>query len=277
MGAKTTIPWTEATWTCIRGCSRISPGCGGPNSNGGCYAEAIAARFSGPGLPYHGLARMTPSGPRWTGIVRFVEEHLEDPIRWKRPRMIFVNSMSDTFHERVHDVWIDRIMDVMLRAPWHTYQMLTKRVDRMLDYLTRWVRTHGAVPPHIWAGCSIEDQERLEQRLEPLKAVPASVRWISYEPALGPINGDFSGISWLVLGGESAQGGQEPRPVDLDWFRSVIAQCRRDGTAPFVKQLGTRWAAEHGFRGKAEEPEAWPEELRVREFPAPPSSSRIAE
>src|SRR3990167_8098022 len=132
MGVKSSIEWTDATWNPIRGCSRVSEGCRN------CYAERMAARFSDRGMPHHGLAVRHPisssirgnvTEPRWTGEVRFIEEHLEDPIYWKKPRRIFVNSMSDLFHEKVKDEWIDRIFAVMALAPQHTFQVLTKRTS----------------------------------------------------------------------------------------------------------------------------------------------------
>ncbi len=134
MGNDTGIEWTDATWNPVRGCSRVSPGCEN------CYAEAVAARFSGPGLAYEGLARRSKGGePRWTGEVRMVPEHLADPLRWKRPRRIFVNSMSDLFHERLSDADILSVWLVMARARQHTFQILTKRAERMKDFLSKWV------------------------------------------------------------------------------------------------------------------------------------------
>ncbi len=130
MGDKSKIEWTDATWNPIRGCSRVSEGCRN------CYAERVAARFSGEGQPYQGLAVMTESGPRWTGEVRLIEEHLEDPLRWKKPRRIFVNSMSDLFHEKVKYEWIERIYEIMRAAHWHTFQVLTKRAERMRDFFS---------------------------------------------------------------------------------------------------------------------------------------------
>ncbi|MBY6277267.1 DUF5131 family protein [Symbiobacterium thermophilum] len=130
MGDRTRIEWTDATWNPIRGCSRVSEGCRN------CYAERMAARFSGPGRPYEDLVRRTPHGPRWTGEVRLVEELLDAPLHWRRPRRIFVNSMSDLFHEAVPDEWIDKVFAVMALAEHHTFQVLTKRPERMLRYLT---------------------------------------------------------------------------------------------------------------------------------------------
>jgi protein gp37 len=135
MSDKTSIEWTDATWNCVRGCSRVSPGCGGANHEGGCYAEKIAARFSGPGQPFEGFAERTKFGGRWTGKMALVEEMLTVPLRWKKPRRIFVNSMSDLFHENLPDEAIDKVFAVMALAPQHTFQVLTKRSDRMRAYM----------------------------------------------------------------------------------------------------------------------------------------------
>lgn len=150
MGDNSEIQWTDATWNPVRGCSRISAGCGGPHNEGGCYAERVAHRFSGPGQPYEGLTRLTANGPRWTGDVRLVPEMLDQPLRWKRPRRIFVNSMSDLFHEKLSDEDIDRVFAVMALAPWHTFQILTKRPERMREYMTRPVSGP-------WAGRAFRD------------------------------------------------------------------------------------------------------------------------
>lgn len=194
---KTKIEWTDATWNPIRGCSRVSEGCRH------CYAETMAARFSGPGMPYEGLAQMTPSGPRWTGEVRLVPEHLEDPLRWKRPRRIFVNSMSDLFHESLTFDQIDRVLDVMVEAGHHTYQILTKRAARAFEYWNRpeterraretWERCDGGKFPgwplrQIWMGVSCEDQKTADERIPLLLQTPAAVRFVSCEPLIAPIS-----------------------------------------------------------------------------------------
>lgn len=221
MSDKTGIEWTNATWNPVRGCSRISEGCRG------CYAERDAARFSASGLPYEGLAAFVtrPDGSkeaRWTGEVRLIEKHLTDPLRWKRPRKIFVNSMSDLFHEKVPDEWIDRIFAVMALSPQHIFQVLTKRPERMREYLTAhttdWETGHacgriaeiietmrrddrpiGPLPhlepgapwwplANVWLGVSCEDQATADERIPLLLDTPAAVRFISAEPLLGPID-----------------------------------------------------------------------------------------
>lgn len=208
------ISWTDQTWNPIRGCTRVSEGCRN------CYAETIAARFSGPGQPYEGLAAMKGGDARWTGKVVLAEKHLTDPLRWRRPRRIFVNSMSDLFHESVPDAWIHEIFAVMAAAPQHNFQVLTKRPARMREVVTdlysrnlgQWLETlvlHPAGPrelgdllartvfgpplPNIWLGVSAEDQDAADTRLPDLLATPAAVRFVSCEPLLGPIdlyNGD---------------------------------------------------------------------------------------
>lgn len=296
---KTKIEWTNDVWNPIRGCTRVSEGCRF------CYAEAVAARFSGPSMPYEGLARMTKSGPRWTGKLKFVEKHLNDPLRWRKPRRIFVNSMSDLFHEKVPDHWIDRIWAVMLisalheKQYGHTFQILTKRPERAAMYLTDpdlisrlaiacgqlmedsdgW---HDAIiaygkptHPSIWLGVSVEDQKTADQRIPLLLQSPAAVRFVSYEPALGPVDfrhymwpvheqwpAQFQSpeearaagahvekvrqalvyahrqfVDWIIVGGES---GKNARPFDIAWARQTIEQCRAAEVACFVKQLGAR-------------------------------------
>lgn len=238
MGDKSKIEWTDATWGPIRGCSRVSEGCRN------CYAEKIAARFSGPGKPYDGLASFNKDGDaRWTGKIAFVNEHLDDPLRWTKPRMIFVNSMSDLFHERVSDAMLLHIFTVMANThiavrgegKTHTFQVLTKRPARMLDFMRRlkwkagialstigtrnymfnympylnekdWVSipNSGPEPPkelpnhilkNVWLGVSVEDQATADERIPFLLQTPAAVRFVSYEPALGPI--DFT--SWTRI------------------------------------------------------------------------------
>jgi protein gp37 len=227
VGSDTGIEWTDATWNPLRGCSRVSEGCRN------CYAERVAARFCKPGEAYHGVAKVTAprddldrvGGRRngWTGEVKLIEEHLTDPLRWRRPRRIFVNSMSDLFHEKVSDEWIDRIFAVMALARQHTFQVLTKRPERMRAYLSsRRVEERTArasallVPneqlsakrvspdlqqeamagwakwplPNVWLGVSVEDQATADKRIPLLLQTPAAVRFVSYEPALGPVDFD---------------------------------------------------------------------------------------
>lgn len=191
---KTTISWCDATWSPVRGCSRVSPGCGG-SDGGGCYAERVAHRFSGPGQPYEGLTRLTKGGPRWTGKIRLVPEALDQPLRWKNPRRIFVNSMSDLFHEGIPDDFIDQVFAVMALAPQHQFQVLTKRPDRMRQYCASLGdgaapdritmaalaldhnRTGGLVKrplPNVYLGVSVENQEAADERIPLLLQTPAA-------------------------------------------------------------------------------------------------------
>src|SRR5574341_626759 len=204
MSTDTKIEWCDSTWNPVRGCSRVSPGCGGPNHEGGCYAEKIAARFSDPGQPFHGFAERTPHGGRWTGKLALVEEALSLPQRWRKPRRIFVNSMSDLFHEALPDEAIDRVVNQM--RPPHIYQVLTKRARRMRDYLSRFrpdgegfvtrdgkpatecrpsdgpiFSTINWPPKHIWWGISAERQQEADERIPPLLETPAAVRFLSCE------------------------------------------------------------------------------------------------
>ena len=202
------IEWTDASWNPIRGCTRVSPGCGGPNHEGGCYAEQIAARFSDPGQPFHGFAERTPHGGRWTGKLALIEDMLTVPLKWKKPRRIFVNSMSDLFHESLPDEAIDKVFAVMACAGNHTYQVLTKRAERMKNYvsnltreriqkqacgLSRCVQFEGRwlfdLPlANLWLGVSAERQQEADERVPHLLATPAAVRFISCEPLLGAID-----------------------------------------------------------------------------------------
>lgn len=257
MGDDTKIQWTDATWNPVRGCSRVSEGCRN------CYAEGVAARFSGNDpagkpLAYYGLARRADNGePRWTGEVRMVPEHLDQPIRWKKPRRIFVNSMSDLFHGKLTYEQIESVFLVMLAAPRHTYQILTKREKRMRSFVDKFCADRGldALPPFIWLGVSVEDQANAEERIPELLATRASVRFLSAEPLLGPLNlaripwGGIAtdvlggwrtpadGIHWVIVGGES---GRNARPFDVQWARDIVDQCNAAGVAAFVKQLGAR-------------------------------------
>ena len=239
MGDGTGIEWTDATWNPIRGCSVMSAGCEN------CYAKAVAARFSGEGQPYEGLAKMTRTGPQWTGKVVLVPEKLEDPVRWKRPRRVFVNSMSDLFHDSVEPEWVEKIVDAMRRAPQHRFQVLTKRPETMADVLT--ARPEYLLP-HVWWGTSVEDSNVLE-RLDALVAIPSRNLWVSAEPLIGPLDlshwlkGDWRsgdaewkhGISWVVAGGES---GPRARGMEVAWARALRDQCAAAGVPFLFKQWG---------------------------------------
>ena len=219
MSLGTTIEWTDATWNPVRGCSKVSPGCKH------CYAERFAERFRGvPGHPFE------------QGFdVRLVPEKLMEPLRWKGPQKIFVNSMSDLFHDSVPDSFILQVANVMREANWHTFQILTKRHERMSQLLSGPL-SDFALASHIWWGVSVEDRKHGLPRLHKLQRTPIAVRFLSIEPLLedlGPI--DLGGISWVIVGGESGPGARAMKP---SWVRSVQRQCSRDKVPFFFKQWG---------------------------------------
>lgn len=217
--SKSTIEWTDATWNPVRGCTKISPGC----TN--CYACTFAERFRG-----------TPGHPYEQGFdLRLVPEKLAEPLTWEAPRLVFVNSMSDLFHKDVPDDYIEDVVSVMETASWHTYQVLTKRSERMRDLLQTKLRS-AAERPHIWWGVSVENRRHGLPRVEHLRDAPATVRWLSVEPLLenlGPINLD--GIGWVVVGGESGPGA---RPMNSAWVLDIRDQCVVAGVPFFFKQWG---------------------------------------
>jgi protein gp37 len=219
MSDKSKIEWTDATWNPVRGCTKISPGCVH------CYAETFAERFRGvPGHPFE-----------FGFDLRLVPEKLGDPLRWGTSRMIFVNSMSDLFHKDVPDDYIVSVARVMAAANWHTYQILTKRADRLQSLLKGKLR-FAAEQNHIWWGVSVENRQHGLPRVDLLRQSPAKVRFLSVEPLLehlGVMN--LKGISWVIVGGESGPGA---RPMNAAWVRSIRAQCRAVGVAFFFKQWG---------------------------------------
>ncbi len=285
MGDNSKIEWTDATWNPTRGCSLVSAGC----TN--CYAMRQAHRFKS----YKGLTRMTSNGPTWTGEVRLIEKQLDYPLRLKKPYMIFVNSMSDLFHETLSFESVAAVFGVMAAARWHIFQVLTKRPERMHEFF-KWAAREDAIgggvnaavtemfgvsqlneylirndrvnelegdgeydhlitdPPYwplsnVWLGVSVEDQKIADERIPWLLRTPAAVRWVSYEPALGPV--DFSrhieirmhsldeppevNLQWIVCGGES---GPSARPMNPNWARSVRDQCIAADIPFFFKQHG---------------------------------------
>lgn len=304
MSSTSSIEWTDATWNPVRGCSRVSEGCRH------CYAERVAARFRGDDDPFHGFAYSDKAGPHWTGKVELILSKLDEPLRWRKPRRIFVGSMSDLFHERLSDEAIAAVFGVMAACPQHTFQALTKRPERMQRWF-EWAREcslnleeqigerppsgHGEPTvctlyydsaiggspsarafadrlvatrgcywplPNVWLGVSVEDQATADERIPLLLQTPAAIRFVSYEPALGPVDFaeylgavdvphlDASGavdffddaqwheedpIDWLIVGGESGPGA---RPFNIAWAYSAVAQCKAAGVPVFVKQLG---------------------------------------
>jgi len=212
------IEWTDATWNPVTGCTKITRGCDN------CYAKRFSERWRG-----------VPGHPFATGFdLTLRPERLEQPIKWKRRRMIFVNSMSDLFHKNVPRAFVDRVFDTMETADWHVFQVLTKRSSLMRDYLRfRYGDTRG--PAHIWCGVSVEDAEGAA-RIKHLRASPAGVRFLSIEPLIGAVGQiDLGGIDWVIAGGESGPGA---RPIHLEWVREVRDQCVEQNVAFFFKQWG---------------------------------------
>jgi protein gp37 len=357
MSANSSIEWTSATWTPVKGCSRASAGCDN------CYAVTMTHRLEAMGQKkYAGLTVLNKRGQRhFNGVVRCDYEALTAPLRWKKPTKIFVSSMSDMFHKDVPFEFIDRVFAVMALCPQHTFQMLTKRPERMAEYLAskrqtralvgssildvpgRWGGHHHPIEmrgwplPNVWLGTSVEDQAAADDRIPHLLRCPAAVSFLSLEPLIGPVdlsrliycqacngNGHVGGgidfetgcgapgdycpqncqgrafIDWIIVGGES---GPRARPVNLEWIRSIVQQCKAAGVSCFVKQLGahpydTSFSDQFLNRRMTVKTEAdlhraaaalgtyidnldwlqlrdrkggdmaeWPEDLRVREFP----------
>jgi protein gp37 len=219
MSAKSDIEWTDATWNPVRGCTKISPGCKH------CYAETFAERFRGvKGHPYE------------QGFdLRLVPEKLAEPLRWRQPKMIFVNSMSDLFHKDVPDEYIEAAADVMCKANWHTYQVLTKRSERLRQMLNSKLQ-FAAKQRHIWWGVSVEDKQHGLPRVSDLEAAQARVRFLSIEPLLEDLGRvPLAGIHWVIVGGESGPGA---RPMRKEWVTALRDQCATAGVPFFFKQWG---------------------------------------
>mgnify|MGYP001773561783 CR=1 FL=1 len=214
----TAIEWTDATWNPTTGCTKVSPGCKY------CYAERLTERFP----------QQFPNGFRFT----LHPDRLMEPYGWKKPRRVFVNSMSDLFHEQMPIGFLVEIFRVMRETPQHIYQVLTKRAERMVEllpFLQPW-------PKNVWIGVSVEAQ-KYTYRIDYLRQVPAQVRFLSCEPLLGPLELDLEGIHWVIVGGES---GPKRRPVHPDWVRSIRDQCLREGIPFFFKQWGGRTSKSGG-------------------------------
>jgi protein gp37 len=219
MSLNSHIEWTDATWNPVRGCTKISPGCKH------CYAETFAERFRGvKGHPYE------------QGFdLRLVPEKLTEPFVWRSPKLVFVNSMSDLFQEGVPDDYADAVSQVMARANWHTYQVLTKRSERLRDLLSSKLQ-FAAQRENIWWGVSVEDRKYGLPRIKHLQRAPARVRFLSIEPLLEDIGAiDLTGISWVIVGGESGPGA---RPMKKEWVISIRRQCKAYGVPFFFKQWG---------------------------------------
>ncbi len=254
MSDKSKIEWTDATWNPIRGCTKISPGCKH------CYAETFAERWRGiKGHPFE-----------FGFDLRVVPEKLGDPLRWNQPRMIFVNSMSDLFHQNVPDEFIEKICRVMMAANWHTYQILTKRSDRMRDLLKTKLR-QAAEATHIWWGVSVENQRHGLPRVDQLRETPARVRFLSVEPLLedlGTVN--LKDIHWMIVGGESGPGA---RPIESNWVISLRDQCKKEKVPFFFKQWGGVRKKESGRELEGETYSEFPNRMYG---PVPSFSDRVA-
>ena len=225
--ATSDIEWTEATWNPLAGCTIVSPGC----SN--CYAMRMAARLQAMGMEkYAGTTRKSGRRYVWTGKVSIDSRALSAPLAWKKPQRIFVNSMSDLFQEKAKEAFVQHVWQVMARAHWHSFQILTKRPERMLELLSK---PDFPMLPNVWLGTSVENADYLE-RLDVLRHVPARVRFVSFEPLLGPIvDPDLSDIHWVIVGGES---GPRARPMEAWWVEELRDACQRQGVAFFFKQWG---------------------------------------
>lgn len=225
--AASDIEWTEATWNPIAGCSVLSPGC----TN--CYAMRMAARLQAMGMTkYAGTTRKSGQRHVWTGRVNIDKTALTAPLAWKKPQRIFVNSMSDLFQDRVDGTFIQKVWGVMERAHWHSFQILTKRPERMLEILSK---PEFPILNNVWLGTSVESQDYLS-RIDILRCVAARTRFISFEPLLGPIaDPNLNGIHWAIVGGES---GPRARPMEAWWVEELRDACQRQGIAFFFKQWG---------------------------------------
>ncbi len=229
MAGKSDIEWTDATWNPVAGCTMVSPGC----TN--CYAMRMAARLEAMGQrKYQGTTRKSGGRSVWTGVVGLDEKALGVPATWTAPKRIFVNSMSDLFQEAVPVRFIHLVWEAMAQAPWHTFQILTKRPDRMADILSS---PGFRLLPHVWLGTSVENVDHLE-RLDQLRRTPAAVRFLSFEPLIGPVgNVDLTDVDWAIVGGES---GPAARTMQTAWVDGIKAACEEQSVAFFFKQWGGR-------------------------------------
>lgn len=241
----TKIQWTEETWNVVTGCDRVSPGCDH------CYIErTMPFRVEGRRFDEHGKMG-----------IRLHPDRLDKPMHWRKPRLVFVNSLSDLFHPDVPLQFINRVFAVMQLAERHTFQILTKRPQHMAQVLAYDDHPRAALywpRPNVWLGTSIES-DRYTWRANHLRATPAAVRFLSCEPLLGPLPSlDLTDIDWLIVGGESGPGA---RPMDIDWAIELVERCHDAGVAVFVKQVGSRWGRTH------HDIDTFPPELQVREMP----------
>jgi protein gp37 len=256
MAGTSDIEWTEATWNPIAGCVMVSPGC----TN--CYAQRLAGRLQAMGSQkYEGTTRKSGTRHIWTGRVNVDLPALDAPLRWRRPLRIFVNSMSDLFQDGVPDEMITAIWSVMKSAPQHTFQILTKRPERMREMLSR----DDFRLPNVWLGTSVENSVYLD-RIDIIRSMPASVRFVSFEPLLGPVTPvDLGGIHWAIVGGESGPGA---RPMGRQWVESIRATCQEQRVAFFFKQWG---GTRKGRNGRLLNGQTW-DEYPINQHKALPQS-----
>ena len=293
MGDKSNIEWTDASWNPIRGCTKVSAGCDN------CYAMRQAHRMNHPGGAYEGLTRIISGRPQWNGKIRLVPNLLDQPLRWTKPRMIFVDSMSDLFHKQVPFQFIADVFAVMSVTTRHTYQLLTKRAERMHEFFQwlqdgpldewddperfdplrvwpGWVPMRGnrggydncgpAWPnENTWLGVSVEDWFTAHDRISVLEDCPAAVRWVSAEPLLEYMTFPWRSVDWVVVGGESGPGA---RQFDPDWVRQIRDDIAGTDCRLFVKQLGSNPVGLKLKDRKGGDMSEWPEDIRVRDWPA---------
>jgi protein gp37 len=252
MSTTTSIEWTEVTWNPVTGCDRVSAGCDH------CYALTLAKRLKAMGVAkYQRDGDQRTSGPGFG--VTCHDAALEEPARWRRPRTVFVNSMSDLFHRDVPDGFIRRVFETMSTASLHTFQLLTKRPKRMAQLLPSW---HDLEPAsNVWLGVSVED-DRYVWRADYLRATPAAVRFLSLEPLIGPLPSlDLTAVDWVIVGGES---GPQARKMDEEWVLDILARCEQAGTDFFFKQWGGRTSKAGGRELNGRTWNAMPERLAAR-------------
>lgn len=244
MATKSSIEWTEATWNPVTGCTKISPGCKH------CYAERMSFRLQAMGQ------RNYTNGFKLT----LHERMLEKPLSWKKPQRIFVNSMSDLFHDDVPVDFILEVFEVMQRASWHQFQVLTKRSQRLLD-----LNDQISWPDNVWMGVSVENQD-YTFRIDDLRKINAVTKFLSLEPLLGPLSGlNLNGINWVIVGGESGPGA---RPMREDWVIQIRDQCNLADVPLFVKQMGESWAQANKAKSKkGGKMEEWRTDLQIRDYP----------
>ncbi len=257
MAVGSKIEWTEATWNPISGCTILSPGC----TN--CYAMRMAARLARMGQEkYQGTTRISGGRAKWTGKIKFDLASLDLPRRWKRGRFIFVNSMSDLFHEGVPVEYIERVFAVMAETPQHTYQILTKRADRLKE-----IGSGLQWPPNVWMGVSVESAPYW-WRVECLRHVPAHIKFLSLEPLLGPLGSiALDGIDWVIAGGES---GPHARPVEKQWVRAIRDACIEQHVAFHFKQWGGK---NKKASGRTLDDRTW-DDMPTRQSPMAPAVDR---